>query len=66
MPKQKRSPGKSDKTGFIVGQANFAKISAVEGIRLKPAMKRRAAEAASKDLPAEDHRDAIIRAYRKT
>jgi hypothetical protein len=66
MPKQKRSPGKSDKAGFVVGQANFAKISAVEGIHLKPAMKRRAAEAAGKGLSGEGHRDAIIRAYRKT
>jgi hypothetical protein len=65
MPKQQRSTGKSSKTGFIVGRAGFAKISAVEGIRLKPAMKKRAAEATSKGLSAEEYRKAIIRTHRK-
>jgi hypothetical protein len=65
MPKQKRAIGKSSKTGFVIGRAGFAKISAVEGIRLKPAMKKRAAEASSKGLSAEETRKAIIRAYRK-
>jgi hypothetical protein len=40
-------------------------ISAVEGIRLKPAMKKRAAEAASKGLSAEEYRRTILRSYRK-
>jgi hypothetical protein len=65
MPKQQRSAGKSTKTGFIVGRAGFAKISAVEGIQLKPAMKKRAAEATSKGLSAEEYRKAIIRTHRK-
>jgi hypothetical protein len=65
MPKQKRPTGKSSKTGFVLGDAAFAKISAVEGIRLKPAMKRRAAEAASAGLSAEEYRKTIIRAHRK-
>jgi hypothetical protein len=47
MPKQKRSTGRNSKTGFVLGQAGFAKISAVEGIRLSPAMKKRAADASS-------------------
>ena len=64
MPKQKRPTGKRSKTGFIIGHAGFAKISAVEGIRLKPAMKKRAAEARSKGLSAEQTHKAIIRAYR--
>jgi hypothetical protein len=38
MPKQKRPTGKTNKTSFVIGRAGFAKISAVEGIRLKPAM----------------------------
>ena len=50
MPKQKQLTGKSSKAGFVVGSAGFAKISAVEGIRLKPAMKKRAAEATRKNL----------------
>jgi hypothetical protein len=65
MPKQKRAKGKGTKTGFVVGAAGFAKISAVEGIRLSPAMKKRAAEAGSKGLTAEETRRAIIRTYRK-
>jgi hypothetical protein len=65
MPKQKRATGKGTKTGFVVGAAGFAKISAVEGIRLSPAMKKRAAEAGSKGLTAEETRRAIIRTYRK-
>jgi hypothetical protein len=65
MARLKRSTGKSSKTGFIIGRAGFAKISAVEGIQLKPAMKDRAAEAASKGLSAEEYRKAIIRTHRK-
>jgi hypothetical protein len=65
MPKQKRSTGKGSKTGFVLGHANFTKISAVEGIRLKPAMKKRAAEATSKGLSPEEYRKAIVRAHRK-
>lgn len=65
MPKQKRPTGKSVKGGFVVGHAGFAKISAVEGIRLKPAMKKRATEAAAKGLSAEEYRRTIVRSYRK-
>jgi hypothetical protein len=66
MPKQKRPTVKTNKTGFVIGRAGFAKISAVEGIQLKPVMEKRAAEARSKGLSAEETRKAIIRAYRKT
>jgi hypothetical protein len=65
MPKQKTATGKSGKTGFVVGRAGFMKISAVEGIQLKPAMKKRAAEASSKGLSAEEYRKVIVRTYRK-
>src|SRR3954447_23855869 len=65
MAKQKHMKEKSHKTGFVVGAADFAKISAVEGIRLSPAMKKRAAEAGSKGLTAEETRKMIIRSYRK-
>jgi hypothetical protein len=63
MPKQKRATGKGTKTGFVVGAAGFEKISAVEEIRPSPAMKKRAEEARSKGLTAEETRRAIIRAY---
>lgn len=65
MPKQKRQTGKTGKGGFVVGRASFAKISAVEGIRLKPVMTKRAAEAAAKGLSAEEYRRTILRSYRK-
>lgn len=65
MPKQKQQTGRTGKGGFVVGRASFAKISAVEGIRLKPAMKKRAAEAAAKGLSAEEYRRTILRSYRK-
>jgi hypothetical protein len=64
MPKQKQSIGKGGKSGFVVGRAGFAKISAVEGIRLKPAMEKRAAEAKNKGLSAEEYRKAILRTHR--
>jgi hypothetical protein len=66
MPKQKRSTGKTAKSGFIIGRASFTKISAVEGIRLKPAMKKRATDAAVKGLSAEEYRRTIVRSYRKS
>lgn len=50
---------------FVIGRAGFAKISAVEGIRLKPAMIKRAAKAAAKGLSAEECRLTIVRSYRK-
>lgn len=65
MKKQNRSTGKGSKTGFVIGRANFTKISAIEGIELKPAMKERAAEAARKGLSAEEYREAIVRTHRK-
>ena len=65
MRKQKRLAKKNTSAGFVLGEASFAKISAVEGIRLKPAMKRRAAQAASKGLSPEEYREAIVRAHRK-
>jgi hypothetical protein len=65
MPKQKRPAGKGAKAGFVLGRANFAKISAAEGIRLKPAIKQRAAEAAGAGLSAEQFRKVVVRAHRK-
>ena len=65
MAKRKRVMKKSAGAGFVLGEASFAKISAVEGIRLKPAMKQRAAEAASKGFTPQERRDAIVRAHRK-
>lgn len=66
MPKPKKSAGRSAKTGrYVVGRAGFAKISAVEGIRLTDAMKKRADEKQAKGLTAEEYRRAIIHSHRK-
>ena len=64
MPKQKKT--KSAQTGrFVIGSAGFGKISAVEGIRMTAAMKKRAGDARAKGLTAEEHRSSIIRSHRK-
>ena len=66
MPKAKRPGAKTKKKGgFIIGPDSFGKISAVEGIRLTPTMKKRAADAERKGLSAEEFRRTIVRAYRK-
>ena len=60
MAKQKNI-ARSAKTGrFVLGSDRFAKISEVEGIRLRPAMKKRASDAQRKGLTAEEYRRTII------
>jgi hypothetical protein len=49
----------------VLGSDRFAKISEVEGIRLTTTMKKRASEARSKGLSAEEYRQSIIRSHRK-
>jgi hypothetical protein len=66
MAKQKRTIARSAKSSrFVLGSDNFAKISAVEGIRLSDAMKKRASDARAKGLTAEEYRSSIIRSHRK-
>jgi hypothetical protein len=66
MAKQKKTVARGAKaSGFVVGRARFAKISAVEGIHLTPAMEKRAAEAGQKGLTADEYRRMIVRSYRK-
>jgi hypothetical protein len=66
MTKQK-NPTKGAKTGrYVLGSDRFAKISEVEGIRLTSAMKKRANQAQTKGLSAEEYRSAIIRSHRKS
>lgn len=65
MAKQKNI-ARSSKTGqFVLGSDRFAKISEVEGIKLRAAMKKRASDAQSKGLTAEEYRRSIIRSHRK-
>jgi hypothetical protein len=59
-----RSPqGKG--AGPIFGRARFARISAVEGIRLSPEMEARFREFDHRNLPASERRKAIARAFTK-
>ena len=60
---KKAAEGK--RVGTRIGRQAFAAISAVEGIRLTPEMKQRAAEFDRKGMSAEERRRAIIRAHRK-
>ena len=65
MAKQKND-ARDPKTGrFVLGRDDFAKISEVEGVRLTPAMKKRASEARMKGITAEEYRRTIIRIHRK-
>jgi hypothetical protein len=65
MAKQK-DVAKGAKAGrFVIGRDRFAKISEVEGIRPTAAMKKRANEAQTKGLSAEEYRSTIIRSHRK-
>jgi hypothetical protein len=61
-PNRKRSAPAG--IGIILGRDRFARISAVEGIELTPAMKRRAAEFDRRGLSGEERRRSIIRLYR--
>ena len=66
MAKRKKPDAKSPKTGrFVIGHVGFGKISAVEGIRLSAAMKKRAGDARAQGLTSEEHRLEIIRSHRK-
>jgi hypothetical protein len=66
MAKQKKTVTRDAKSGqFIVGSAGFGRISAVEGIQMTPAMKKRAGDARAKGLSAEEYRRTIIRTHRK-
>lgn len=50
---------------FVIGREGFAKISAVEGIRLSRQMIERARQADRDGLSHEQRREAIIRAHRR-
>lgn len=64
MTKKNDEPAKSP-ADFIIGRKGFAKISAVEGIRLSREMIDRARQADRDGLTDEERREAIIRAHRR-
>ncbi len=51
------------KSGWVIGHARFAKISAVEGIVVTPAMKIRKAALDRAGATAEERRAAITKAH---
>jgi hypothetical protein len=66
MPKQRKSVERKAKAGrLVIGRAAFAKISAVEGIRLTDTMEKRAEDRRTKGLSAEEYRRAIISSHSK-
>ena len=65
MARQKNTAKGTKADPFVLGSDRFAKISEVEGIRLTAAMKKRASEAQTKGLTAEEYRRSIIRSHRK-
>jgi hypothetical protein len=66
MAKHEKPVAKTAMAGrFVIGRDGFGKISAVEGIDMTAAMKKRAGDARAKGLSAEEYRRTIIRSYRK-
>jgi hypothetical protein len=65
MAKRKNAARGTKSGQFVLGSDGFAKISEVEGIKLTPAMKKRASDARSKGLTAEEYRRSIIRSHSK-
>jgi hypothetical protein len=65
MASQKTTSKKAGGSGFVLGRERFEKISAVEGIELSGAMKRRIRDSDRKGLSPEARRAAIIRAHSK-
>ena len=58
-------PAGKDINGVILGRHRFAKISAVEGIELSPAAKKRAAEYDRLGLSSEERVRRIVAIHRK-
>jgi hypothetical protein len=60
-----KTSSKKPAKGYTIGRAGFAKISAVEGIKLTPAMEADFREFDRKGLSPEKRRKAIVRKYVK-
>lgn len=63
MPQKSTPHGKTGK--FVLGAERYERISAVEGITLTSAMKKRSAEAKKRKATPAEYRKAIIDAHRK-
>jgi hypothetical protein len=65
MPKSKRPGTKARKKRFVIGRDGFGKIGAIEGIQLTPSARKRAVDAEREELSSEEHRQTIVRSFRK-
>lgn len=65
MSKVTKKPAKQAAKGHIIGRTAFAKISAVEGIRLTPTMAADFREFERKGLSPKERREAIAGKYGK-
>jgi hypothetical protein len=61
-----KKPAKRVAKGFTIGRAGFAKISAVEGISLTPAMAADLRVFEQRGLSPDERRNGIIKKYGKT
>ena len=50
---------------FVIGAERYERISAVEGIVMKPSMKTRLSEAQKRNASAAAYRKSIVDAHRK-
>jgi hypothetical protein len=62
---KRRQNTKAPAEGVTLGRVRFAKISAVEGIVISPAAKKRAEDAERLGLSSAERRRRIMRAYSK-
>lgn len=62
---KKPATTRNGKSGFTLGRKGFAKISAVEGIRLSADMERRFRDFDRQGLSAGDRRKTIARVFAK-
>ena len=60
-----RAKTAAHESGWVIGSARFAKISAVEGIALTPAMEARQSALDRAGATAKEKRAAIIKAYKR-
>ena len=65
MTKTLNRPAAKGTKGYTLGRRGFAKISAVEGIRLSPEMEARFREFDQKGLSPGERRSAIARTFVK-
>lgn len=62
----RRRKARGASAGHVIGAAAFAAISAVEGLKLSPAARRRIAVFQRKRMTPDERRAAVLKAYEDT